>query len=158
MSKEVEEEHKRHQEVIDAEKTWRAKQKQLRNEPAQPEKEEIGSKNNSGDAASMSMRGADNRFGRMYTCGTSKCCVLFGKCDPTRCVHIVEPQGGAGDLREMKNGIKLHTVTVHYEDERGNKMTHRETHCHTGLDTCDHRSCVHIHLPKSILRLKEATY
>lgn len=105
-------------------------------------------------------RGTNSKFGRMYTVGTSPCCADF-KCDPTRCVHIIhdslESGGYRGEADMRETGKKrLHTVTVYYEDEKGNSRVHRQTHVHADTELCHHRSCTHIHLPKSKLHLKAA--
>jgi len=126
---------------------------------AEAEEEDQG-KTDMGGAHQTSHRGQNNKYGRMYTVGTSKCCAKYcGGCDPTTCVHIIQGDGqgyrGAADMKDGSSGGKrLHTITVYYQGAGGKTCIHRETHVHTEVEKNHHRSCIHIHLPRSHLKIK----
>lgn len=150
MPAEKAEEIRREQELAEAENEWKDMRRRIFGLPEPAAKQgKTESRADTGDSHQTSMRGQPGKYGDMYTCGTSRCCAKFGNCDPTLCVHIIT-DGCEGHMRAATNGTRLHTVTVHYEDENGNRKIHKETHMHLETETCDHHSCVHIHLPKKV--------
>jgi len=147
-----EEEQKRKDIILrQAEREWKRVQLLLKGEIKFEESAEL--EQTEGDKVQTCERGTDTKFGRMYTVGTSQCCAEFN-CDPTRCVHIINDE--EHDCPNMREDGKhrMHTVTIYYEDEKGNSKVHRQTHVHADTEICHHRSCTHLHLPKSRLHLR----
>lgn len=136
-------EQRAHQELVEAEKEFHRLKKALTaHKTAKPEP--IPRESASGGQFQTSLRGSGGPLAKMYTIGTSRCCATFGDCDPTRCVHIVTNDDG-DDLIDDEHTL-LHTITIYYNDSKGNPKVHRETHRHNEREQQHHRACIHMHL------------
>eukprot|EP00656_Telonema_subtile_P016076 TRINITY_DN18478_c0_g1_i2.p3 TRINITY_DN18478_c0_g1~~TRINITY_DN18478_c0_g1_i2.p3 ORF type:complete len:175 (+),score=38.74 TRINITY_DN18478_c0_g1_i2:840-1364(+) len=138
----VEAEQRAHQELLAAEKEAKRVKRLLEPEKPTPEPNVRGRA--TGDQFQTCVRGSGKPLAKMYTIGTSRCCGTFGDCDPTRCVHIVTDDEG-GELIDDERTL-WHTITVYYNDSKGNQKVHRETHLHDEREHRHHRACIHMHL------------